>query len=199
VSDYTVVSQVSETLRQILWEAFSSDPTTLQIVGAEAGIALRNPTETARDSANRLSLWLYQISENEYLKNQTPLRTSDSQVTMFPPLALNFYYLITPFTTSGDGDHLLLGKTMQVLYDNSTIVIHDPANSVAEELRVIMCNLNLEQLTRIWEALQQPYRLSMCYQVRVTQIDSRRTSINARVVERRTVLASGLAAAGGFN
>jgi hypothetical protein len=197
LSDYTVVSEVSETLRRILWQAFSADPTTLQIVGSETGIALRNPTETARDSANRLSLWLYQISENEYLKNQVPLRTNDPQVNGFPPLALNFNYLITPFATSGDGDHLLLGKTMQVLYDNSTIILHDPANSIAEELRVIMCNLNLEQLTRIWEALQQPYRLSMCYQVRVTQIDSRRTSFSGRVVERKTVLGPGLAAPGG--
>lgn len=198
MSDYTVVSQVSEALRQILWKAFSSDPTTLQIVGAEAAIALRNPTETARDSANRLSLWLYQISENEFLKNQPNGRTADPQVNSFPPLALNFFYLITPFTTSGDGDHLLLGKTMQVLYDNSTIILHDPANSVAEELRVILCNLNLEQLTRIWEALQQPYRLSMCYQIRVTQIDSRRTTVNARTIERSTLFHPEVPAPGGL-
>jgi hypothetical protein len=36
----------------------------------------------------------------------------------------------------------------------------------------------------------------MCYQVRVTQIDSRRTMVNARVVERQTLLGSGLATAG---
>jgi hypothetical protein len=196
LSDYTVVAQVSEALRRILWTAFSGDATTLQIVGAETAIVLRNPTETARDSANRLSLWLYQISENEFLKNQPPARTADPQVDSFPPLALNFYYLITPFATSGDGDHLLLGKTMQVLYDNSTIILHDPANNIAEELRVIMCNLNLEQQTRIWEALQQPYRLSMCYQIRVTQVDSRRTVTNARTVDRSSLLSPGVAQPG---
>jgi len=192
LSDYTVVAAVSEALRLILWKAYSTDPTTLQIVGAESAIALRNPTETARDSANRLSLWLYQITENEFLKNQPALRTADPQVDKFPPLALNFNYLITPFATSGDGDHLLLGKTMQVLYDNSTIILRDLANNVAEELRVIMCNLNLEQITRIWEALQQPYRLSICYQIRVTEIDSRRSSTNARVIERSTFSNLGL-------
>jgi hypothetical protein len=192
LSDYTVVAQVSEALRLILWKAFSADPTTLQIVGAESAIALRNPTETARDSANRLSLWLYQISENEFLKNQPAARTAQPQVESFPPLALNFNYLITPFATSGDGDHLLLGKTMQVLYDNATILLRDPANNIAEELRVIMCNLNLEQLTRIWEALQQPYRLSICYQIRVTQIDSRRASTNARIIDRSTLTSSGV-------
>jgi hypothetical protein len=85
---------------------------------------------------------------------------------------------------------------MQVLYDNSTIVLRDPANNIAEELRVILCNLNLEQLTRIWEALQQPYRLSICYQIRVTQIDSRRTSINARIIERSALTSSELSQVG---
>lgn len=197
MSDYTVVKEVSEALRHILWKAFNTDATIQQIVGAESAIALRNPTETARDSANRLSLWLYQINENEFLKNQPMERTADPKISSFPPLALNFNYLITPFAPSGDGDHLLLGKTMQVLYDNSTILLHDPANNIAEELRIILCNLNLEQLTRIWEALQQPYRLSMCYQVRVTQIDSRRISTSARTVERSALLTPSMAAAGG--
>jgi hypothetical protein len=64
------------------------------------------------------------------------------------------------------------------------MILRDPTNNIAEELRVVMCNLNLEQLTRIWEALQQPYRLSICYQIRVTEIDSRRDSTNARIIER---------------
>jgi hypothetical protein len=186
-----VVAQVSDALRRILWTEYSADQTTLQIVGAEAAVVLRNPTETARDSANRLSLWLYQITENEHLKNQAPLRSDDPHVNNFPPLALNFYYLITPFATSGEGDHLLLGKTMQVLYDNSMLLLRDPANQIAEELRIILCNLNLEQITRIWEALQQPYRLSVCYQVRVSRVDSRRTTTNARVVDRSVQLTPG--------
>ena len=192
MSDYTVVAQVSDALRRILWAEFSADKTTLQIVGAEAAVVLRNPTETARDSANRLSLWLYQMTENEFMKNQPPLRGEDPQLTHFPPLALNFYYLITPFATSGEGDHLLLGKTMQVLYDNSTLLLRDPTNNIAEELRIILCNLSLEQLTRIWEALQQPYRLSVCYQVRVSRVDSRRTNTTARVIDRNLALSPGL-------
>lgn len=116
------------------------------------------------------------------------VRSNGPETGQFPPLALNFYYLITPFATSGDGDHLLLGKTLQVLYDNSTILIVDTPNSIAEELRVILCHLTLEQLSRIWEALMQPYRLSVCYEVRVTRVDSRKTISQARVVERNTLL-----------
>ncbi len=190
MSDYTVVAQVSDALRRVLWTELSADPTTLQIVGSEAAVVLKNPTETARDSSNRLSLWLYQVTENEFLKNQTPLRGDDPQVSHFPPLALNFFYLVTPFATSGEGDHMLLGKTMQVLYDNSKLLIRDIKNGIGEELRVILCNLSLEQLTRIWEALQQPYRLSVCYEVRVTRVDSKRTATATRVVERNVRIGS---------
>src|SRR3712207_8206086 len=53
----------------------------------------------------------------------------------------------------------LLGKTMQVLYDNASMLLRDPADQIAEELRVVLAPLTLEELTRVWEALQEPYRL----------------------------------------
>jgi hypothetical protein len=52
---------------------------------------------------------------------------------------------------------------------------------VAEELRIILHRHTLKELTRIWHALREPYRLSVGYQV--TRVDSRRQTANARVVE----------------
>ncbi len=189
LSSYAVVAAVSEALRQILWEDFEQDPVIQRIVGSEAAIVFKNPTETARDSANRLSLWLHHITENEFLKNQPMERGETPETRRFPPMALNFSYLVTPFAASGEADHLLLGKTLQILYDNSIVVLRDTTADVAEELRVIFCRLDIEELTRIWEALREPYRLSLCYQIRVTRIDSQRLPRRARVVERRTYLA----------
>ena len=34
--------------------------------------------------------------------------------------------------------------------------------------------VTLEELTRIWNAFSQPYRLSVCYKVQVVSIDSAR-------------------------
>lgn len=183
-----VVASVSEALRGILWEAVDGDAVIRPIVGSESAIVFTNPTETARDSANRLSLWLYQITENEFVKNQPMLRDNGGGngrgTARFPPLALNLFYLVTPFAASGEADHLLLGKTMQVLYDNATLLLRDATSGVAEELRIIFCRLTLEELTRIWEALREPYRLSICYQVRVTRIESERLPERTRVIER---------------
>jgi hypothetical protein len=192
MSNYNVIASVSEELRRILWEAFQADNVIRSIVGNDTAIVLSNPTKTAEDSSNRLSLWLYQVVENEFVKNQPlmqrelpnrqnrPARLDQLQQS---PLALNLFYLVTPFALSGKSDHLLLGKAMQVLYDSAVIRLQDANDRIAEELHVILCRLTLEELTRIWEALREPYRLSVCYQVRVTRIESLRTPELARVTD----------------
>ena len=192
MSSYMVIARVSETLRNILWEAFQSDTTTADIIDSLEEITFKNPTETARDSANRLSLWLHQVTENEYVKNQPMVRSntngSGHDKLQFPALALNLYYLVTPFAPSGNpgSEHMLLGKAMQAFFDNAIVELHDDTEGeeINEELRVIFCRLSLEELTRIWEALREPYRLSVCYLVRVTRIDSRRKMGAGRVKER---------------
>jgi hypothetical protein len=191
MSDYMVLDAVSKALRKILWDAFSADPVIQPIVGSEAAIVFSNPTETARDSSNRLSLWLYQITENEHVKNQPmqrartqPLPPNGREASQFPPMALNLSFLVTPFAQSGEADHLLLGKTMQTLYDTAIIFLQDAPSNIFEELRVIFCRLTLEELTRIWESLREPYRLSVCYLIRVSRIDSQRRPENALVMER---------------
>lgn len=188
MSSHHVIKDVTETLRDILWQGYSrpgQDGITQYISGPE-DIVFSNPTDTARDSTKRLSLWLYQVTENEFVKNQPMLRADREQPELerFPPLALDFHYLLTPFGASMEANHMILGKTLQVLYDNATVYVRNPGDEVVEELRVILCRLSLEELTRVWEALRESYRLSVCYRLRVNRISSERLPSGARVYER---------------
>jgi hypothetical protein len=183
VSSYLVLNHASLALRTILWSAYDADATVRGIVGNETAIVFSNPTQTAQDSANRLSLWMYQITENEFSKNQQLQYRNGNNTVLETPLALNLYYLITPFAPSGELDQLLLGMTLQVLFDNAIFYLRSPDDDVFEELKLTFCRLSLEELTRIWEALREPYRLSVCYQVRVARIDSEQVSQRARVLE----------------
>jgi hypothetical protein len=187
MSSYTVLAAVSAALRQILWQSYDGDDVVRPIVGSESAVVFTNPTETARDSSFRLSLWLYHVNENEFLKNQPPQHSNGTNFQE-TPLALNLSYLLTPFAGTGEADLLLLGKTMQTLFDSAIFYLRlpsaeDPTQMEMQELRLILCRLSLEELTRIWEALREPYRLSVCYQARVTQIDSQRLSSKVRVLE----------------
>ena len=185
MSSYLVLQRTSFALRDILWNAIKPVPPILNIFPSPQSIAFINPTATLRDQSVKLSLWMYQVTENEFMKNQPPSRPINGgpNTEVKTPLALNLYYLVTPFSLSAEQDLQILGFVMQVFYDNPTIYINDPANGVFEELRLIMCRLTLEELTRVWEALREPYHLSMCYKVTVAQIESTAITQKARVVE----------------
>jgi hypothetical protein len=182
VSSYRVLAAVSDGLRRILWDAIRQDRTTRKFVTTEEAIVFQNPTETARDSSQRISLWLYHIAENEFVKNQPEIRLADG-TEQFPPLALDLYYLLTPFGPSGEADHLLVGKAMQAFYDNAIVLLVNDGARVFEELRIALFRRTLEELTRVWEALREPYRLSVCYQVQLSRVDSERARSGERVVE----------------
>src|SRR4029453_14339404 len=96
MSSYHVLGAVSRALKRILVDAFLADPVLQPIVVNEAGIVFTNPKRTAENDAARLSLWLYQLSENEFVKTQPMLRGNGPDVTSFPPLALDLSYLVTP-------------------------------------------------------------------------------------------------------
>lgn len=183
MSGYLAVNTVSRALRRILATAFEADPMVNSLVGGEEGIVFSNPTETAQDPSKHLSLWLYRITENEFVKNMPAPAESDPRRSRISPLALDLSYLVTPFTTSGENDQVLLGKTMQVLHDNGIVYVRDQLNDVVDEIRVVFCRLPLEEVTRIWEALQEPYRLSVCYLVRVIRVDSTRLDEAPPVLE----------------
>ncbi|MGY1636841.1 DUF4255 domain-containing protein [Geodermatophilus sp. SYSU D00742] len=182
MSSHLVLAAVSSGIRRLLWNSISTDTTVRPLVGTEEAIVFLNPTQAARDSGNRLSLWLYQIAENEFTKNSPRLRTADDE-ERFPPLSLDLFYLLTPFGPSSEADLLILGRSMQALYDSARTTLLNTTARVAEDLGITLCRRTLDELSRIWEALQEPYRLSVCYQVRITRIDSLQSATVHPVLE----------------
>jgi hypothetical protein len=181
MSSFRVLAAASEGMRRLLWNSISADPVTQPLVGTEDAIVFLNPTATAQDSAQRLSLWLYHISEDEHVKNTPAVRLASGNFRV-APLALDLYYLLTPFATSGEADHLVLGRAMQTFHDASTVRIVNPAAAVNEELRITLFRRSLDEISQVWQALREPYRLSVCYQVKVTHLDSDRMDRSAHVI-----------------
>lgn len=184
MSTYRVLAAASDGLRRVLWSAISADPVTRSIVGTEDNIALLNPTETAKDSSRQISLWLYHVSEDEFCKNREPVRLADGR-SQPAPLALDLYYLLTPFARTGESDHLVLGRCLQTFHDQAVVRIVDPTAGVNinEELRITLFRRSLDEISQVWQALREPYRLSICYQVRVSHIDSERYDASAPVID----------------
>ncbi|GAA4547931.1 DUF4255 domain-containing protein [Amycolatopsis samaneae] len=185
MSGHLSLNAVSTVLGALVVDACRGDEVLKHLVGDPKQVSLANPTETAAHADQRVSLWLYRITENEFLKNvpaPDPARMS--------PLAVDLHYLITPFTGNAENDQVLLGKVLQAFHENSSVYVSRAADRVIDEIRIVLCRLPLEEVTRIWEALQEPYRLSVCYLVRVIEIDADTLRPDAAVREITTGMGS---------
>lgn len=202
---HLVIGEVSEFLRHTLWLGIKEDPVTSQLVTSEQNIVLTNPGQTAlpQGVVRQMSLWLYQVLPNEHLRNPPFVRKHDPKdqknddAQFYPPLVLNLFYLLTPsIQTDGGGandqiaDQRLLGRAMQVFHDQSVLRMESKQNpGQAEELHLSLAPRTIDELAEVWEAMQQPYRLSVCYEVRVVCIESLRRLQGGRVTDRTTEFA----------
>ena len=184
MSDYTVISDVGKTLIKLLWDNIKSDGTANSIIGSEDQITLSSPEEIEPDK--KLSLFLYQVTENAYLKNEE-MRSLNSTKLKYPPLFLNLFFLVTPHTQNRVNDHIILGKVMQIFYDNAILrgsVLHE--NLVGEELKLILNQLSVDDLNKLWNVISKSktYKLSVFYEVTPVAIESMREREVTRVIER---------------
>jgi len=122
----------------------------------------------------KINLYLFRIEENDFAQNRDYLPVG-SEKLHYPPLALNLVYVVTPHATEQEAGHRVLGEAMRILHDHAIIespYLKGVLEYSLETLKIDLCKFNLEDLTRIWNAFNQPYRLSVCYLVRIVFIDS---------------------------
>jgi hypothetical protein len=184
MGDYTAIAEVGATLEKLLWYNIKDDATARSIVKSEDQITLSSPEEA--ESNKKLSLFLYQITENAYLRNQEAQAVNSTKLN-YPPLSLSLFYLVTPLTQNSENDHIILGKVMQIFYDNAILsgsMLHE--NLVGEELRLILTPLPVDELNKIWGVIakSKSYKLSVCYEVTPVRIESMREREVTRVIER---------------
>ncbi len=172
-----VISDVSQTLINALDNALSSlfpAPAPQAILHDLQGTISTNPAT--------LAVMLYEVIEDATTRNRPFQRaqTPAGRVLRKPPITLILRYMIVPYAGDRLTEHQMLGRAMQTIYDNSIFSGPElrgapaPVGLVgsADILAATLDPLAVDQRSRIWEALQEPYRLSVCYQVRVASIDS---------------------------
>jgi hypothetical protein len=183
VGDFGVVSDVSTTLVDAL----------------DAGLAALTPPARAElhDLADTvpaglvLAVTLYEVVEDGPSRNRGETRRADGTGVQLgkPPMALRLRYLLTPFGGDEPSRQRMVGKAMQILYDDAVLdglQLRGGLSGTPEALKVTLAPMSLEERTRVWWAIQKPYRLSLNYEVRVVNLDSRVTRA-AEVVRSRTL------------
>jgi len=193
---------VSETIRFLLEKRIKEKFTDITV-------SLDSPKkieENSKTDKNLISVYLYRVSENEAMKNN-PALILNKDKSKPAPLALDLYFMITPYGIDENNKLAFLGRTMQILYDNSVLkgtilkdasiikltgstpdsnIIDDTNNLVGstKELRITYNPLTQETITQIWQALEVPMRLAVFYLVTPVEIESTLEIEGKRIIER---------------
>jgi hypothetical protein len=181
-----MVRYVTEALLGLVEKAVDPDGTIgVSVVAAPPDVVSKTV------SGQIVSLYLYRVVESPELKNQGPhyeIDPDDDQRVRvrMDPLSLNLHYLLIPFSFQMDSymeTYDLLSKAMLALHDSAifapgalgVVPPPEPGEPPEEalEYRVTPEPLTVSELGQIWEAVHEPYRLSVSYVVRTVQIRSR--------------------------
>jgi hypothetical protein len=173
MSDFTAIERVSRALQRVLTDAL------VAVDGAIPPVAhLHDLQPPPGGQPPVLTLFLYEIVEDHTMRNrdqQRELQTApDGQRyrVIRPPMALVLRYLVTAWAGDRNTEHLMIGRAMQVLYERQVRrgTDLDPQLDLPL-LSITLAPLSLDVRSRVWWALQQPYRLSLNYEVRVVDVD----------------------------
>ncbi len=165
MGEYTVIDDVEDTLKRSLESGLK------KLIKDPVEVLIESQNEVKDDAKNIVSLFLYQIVENNFMKNEE-LQRVDNDKLQNPPLALDLMYLVT---TYGKDRKLILGAVMQILYDNAVFKgkILNKNLVGKDEIKIFFNPLSLDDLTKIWGAFKNvPYRLSVSYMISPVRIES---------------------------
>jgi hypothetical protein len=173
----TAIRATSRTLADYLQAEFELDP-DLSALFAPPG-TMRVYLNTPADMAGRagVSLWLYRVVRDDLTLNRPPLRISPIE-TRPAPLPLRLHYLLAPMTPHNQADapeteQAILGKALQALNDHPTLTGVDLRDDFTGTDTVITARfepLTIDELARIWDALDTSYRTSVSFEVTVVEL-----------------------------
>lgn len=178
----TILRDVGESVKELLRQKISE-------LSDENTILFDSPADVEDTTTPKLSMFLYQIVENGHLRNVEPKSTGIDQ-TRYPPLALDLYYIFTPFANNRETEVIILERIMQIFYDNAiikgemlTLSLKESGN---DEIRIIPNNLSFEELNKLWERFpNKNFKLSVSYILTPVKIPSEKPdTIIKRVIEK---------------
>lgn len=180
---YTALRATSQTLVHFLRERFIQDPQLSPLFDSGLGgtmvVTMGTPEEMQENNQEGLSVWLYRLERDEERLNALPQRLSPALLKP-PPLPLRLHYLVTPITdkksvTGPEIEQVVLGKVLETFHASPRLRgtdLWDDLAGTEAELSLRLESLSLDETSRVWEALDASYQLSVSYEVSVVNIDS---------------------------
>lgn len=196
MADYTAVFAVGDSLVNFLTSSYQAAQGPLKLP-TPCTFKLVSSTEIATEETTTLdqmvTLFLHRITTNEQFRSTSLLHDSP---TKQPVLFLDLHYLVTYWGREAQAEQKLLAWTMQQLQSypilDKSILTTDAQWETSETVQMILADLSLEDILRIWDALGPKYRLSISYIARVVRIDRAAATTGLPVVATRFTYQDGV-------
>jgi hypothetical protein len=135
-----------------------------------------DPTDT------RLLLYLYRVTVNEHSRQtRAPSRPHATPV----PLGLDLHFLLFPWAATAEDELVTFAWAMRQLHQfpllDASSLSPEAGWSADEVVQIVPAELQVEEIMRVWDAIEKPYRLSTSYVARVVRLDPD-SSVEARPV-----------------
>jgi hypothetical protein len=193
MSDSGIIQNIGVTLEKLLNDGLKLIFTDkhisdfAKIIMSLKDIKDENDTDTPE---LKVYLFLYQVVENIYLKNEEPCRIDDTHLRQ-PPLVLDLLYLVIPYAKSPSDEQKTLAGIMQIFHDNAiTNVLKKNPDTLEyietdEEIKIVFNPMSLDDLSKFWTIFHDvDYKLAVGYIVTPVRIDSTREVRVQRVTYR---------------
>jgi hypothetical protein len=189
---HTALRATSQTLAAVIGRRLAEVPDLAPLFGPGGNmvVSLATPDELETIGDQGVSLWLYRLVRDENLINRPPRRVGFDTLQR-RPLPVRCHYLVTPIieaatASAAETEQTILGRILQCFYDQPFLRGVDLQNDFAGtsvELTARLEPLSLEEITRVWDALDRSYQLCLSYEVTVVEIDAAREPEQASPVE----------------
>ncbi|WP_419661812.1 hypothetical protein Dvar_22450 [Desulfosarcina variabilis str. Montpellier] len=181
MSNALAIATVTTALAQIVRTAAQS-----MVAGSDV---VTGPPDPSGSPANRIHLFLYQVSPNGAMRNNDlPMRSADGKLVMRPTAAINLHYLLAFYGSGSDLEtQRMLGAVVRDLHAKPLLtrtVIQDAISSqtfltdsnladAVEQVKFSPLAVSLEEMAKLWSVFfQTPYALSLAYEAAVVLIES---------------------------
>lgn len=199
MSNVLAIAAVTQLLKDLLNDALVNGDVS-QALGADFSVTALPPdrvvSENGDTQATQLNVFLHRVTPNAALRNtDLPTRNGESNLVCRPRLALDLHYMLT--AVSGEELHaeILLGYAMQLFHEMAVLprevirsaltgtvtgnILPDDfgvvrASELADQielLRITPRTLSMDDMSKMWTALQASYRTTVAYDVSLVLID----------------------------
>ena len=201
MSTFLAVGAVSAVLRGLI-DASVTRHNLATVLGEKPEVSTLAPDRISSGAGtpNRINLFLFQATENAAWRNMDfPSRDANGDRVANPKLALDLHYLVTAYGSAELLAEVLLGHAMVVFHETPVVTRQAIRAALAalpdgrlsdalelsrladqfEQIKIVPRVLNVEEVSKIWTALQSQYRTTVAYQVTVVLIEAEQPARSA--------------------